>query len=127
MAYHDIELAVADGIAVITLNRPAERNAFSGKMGVELGQAYTHCDADDDIRAVVLTGAGRDFCVGAQAMVGPVPIPIKGLEQVRVTPRTGEKGVPFRLKRVKTGAIADNGKPDAGHGGRRERERHCAR
>jgi len=63
--YTDIEFSVDDGVAVIALNRPAERNAFSGRMGVEIGRAYTHCDLDDDILAVVLTGAGRDFCVGA--------------------------------------------------------------
>lgn len=70
MAQQDIEFAVEDGVAVITLNRPAERNAFSGRMGVELGEAYARCDVDDDVRAVVLTGAGRDFCVGADFSFG---------------------------------------------------------
>jgi enoyl-CoA hydratase/carnithine racemase len=58
-------LEVTDGVAVVTLDRPEHRNAFSGRMGVELGKAYVECDARDDVRAVVLTGAGRDFCVGA--------------------------------------------------------------
>jgi enoyl-CoA hydratase/carnithine racemase len=70
MAQQDIEFAVEDGVAVITLNRPAERNAFSGRMGIELGEAYARCDVDDDVRAVVLTGAGRDFCVGADFSAG---------------------------------------------------------
>jgi enoyl-CoA hydratase/carnithine racemase len=65
VADEDVEFAVRDGVAVVTLNRPAQRNAFSGRMGVEIGRAYARCDADDDVRAVVLTGAGRDFCVGA--------------------------------------------------------------
>ena len=58
-------MKVEDGVALITLNRPDQRNAFSGAMGVELGRAYEACDADDDVRAVVLTGAGGAFCVGA--------------------------------------------------------------
>lgn len=65
MSYTDILFSAADGIATITLNRPAERNAFSGPMGVDLGRAYSECDQNDDIRAVVLTGAGDTFCVGA--------------------------------------------------------------
>jgi enoyl-CoA hydratase/carnithine racemase len=65
MSYRDIRFDVDGGVATITLNRPEQRNAFSGKMGSELGEAYTECDRDDDIRAVVLTGAGSAFCVGA--------------------------------------------------------------
>jgi enoyl-CoA hydratase/carnithine racemase len=65
MTTQDILFSVEDGVAVITLNRPAQRNAFSGAMGSELGAAYVECDRNDDVRAVVLTGAGRDFCVGA--------------------------------------------------------------
>lgn len=59
------KLEITDGVAVVTLDRPEHRNAFSGRMGTELGRAYVECDRRDDVRAVVLTGAGRDFCVGA--------------------------------------------------------------
>jgi len=65
MEYKDIAFAIDDGVATITLNRPENRNAFSGLMGIELAAAYTECDRNDDVRAVVLTGAGKDFCVGA--------------------------------------------------------------
>jgi len=61
----DLRFEVRDGIALVTLDRPAHRNAFSGPMSVALGRAYTACDEDDAVRAVVLTGAGSDFCVGA--------------------------------------------------------------
>jgi enoyl-CoA hydratase/carnithine racemase len=61
----DVSFEVDDGLAVVTLNRPAHRNAFSGAMAHELADAYRRCDADDAIRAVVLTGAGRAFCTGA--------------------------------------------------------------
>ena len=56
---------VADGVAVLTLNRPDKLNAFTGRMGDELGEAYQACDRDDRVRAVVVTGAGRGFCAGA--------------------------------------------------------------
>ena len=54
-----------DGVATITLNRPDRLNAFSGAMGKALAEAYQRCDEDDSVRAVVLTGAGRAFCAGA--------------------------------------------------------------
>jgi enoyl-CoA hydratase/carnithine racemase len=63
----DAVLDVDGPVAVITLNRPQHRNAFSGQMGAEWGAAYRACDADDRIRAVVVTGApaGGAFCAGA--------------------------------------------------------------
>lgn len=70
MAYRDIKFEVDGGVAVITLNRPDARNAFSGPMGQDLGRAYAECDGNDEIRAVVLTGAGSDFCVGADFSSG---------------------------------------------------------
>ncbi len=53
------------GVATLTLDRPAKLNAFSGAMGGALARAYRRCDEDDAVRAVVLTGAGRAFCAGA--------------------------------------------------------------
>jgi enoyl-CoA hydratase/carnithine racemase len=58
-------VTVDGGVAVLTLNRPDRLNVFSGGMGALLSQAYRQCDGDDAIRAVVLTGAGRGFCAGA--------------------------------------------------------------
>jgi len=66
----DLRFAVEDGVARITLDRPQARNAFSGAMGRALGAAYRRCDEDDAIRAVVLTGAGDAFCVGADLSAG---------------------------------------------------------
>ena len=65
MAYQDLRAEFSDGVAVLTLDRPQARNAFSGAMAASLAAAYRECDARDDIRAVVLTGAGSAFCVGA--------------------------------------------------------------
>ena len=65
MSEQDIRFALDAGVATITLHRPERRNAFSGQMGRELGLAYLRCDADDDVRVIVLTGAGSAFCAGA--------------------------------------------------------------
>lgn len=64
-AYQTILVEVADGVALITLNRPEQLNAFTPRMGRELGHAFTGLDAAEDVRAIVVTGAGRAFCAGA--------------------------------------------------------------
>jgi len=66
----DLRFERDEGVAILTLDRPAQLNAFTGAMGRELGEAYRACDADDEIRAVVLTGAGRAFCAGADLGAG---------------------------------------------------------
>ena len=68
MADHDFETilyAVKDGIATITLNRPDRMNAMTGRMIHDLVRAFDLTDADDDVRCVIFTGAGRAFCAGA--------------------------------------------------------------
>lgn len=61
-----IEYSVADGIATITLNRPEKMNAFTTRMMREMVAAFDRIDADDAVRAVIVTGAGdRAFCAGA--------------------------------------------------------------
>lgn len=55
----------ADGVALITLNRPDKLNACSGAMLSQLAELYRRCDEDDAVRAVVVTGSGRAFCTGA--------------------------------------------------------------
>ena len=61
----DLRFEMQDRVAVITLDRPDQRNAFTGAMGDALGRAYERCDADDHVRAVIVTGAGTAFCAGA--------------------------------------------------------------
>src|SRR5260370_3274118 len=61
----DLRFEVLDRVAVIALHRPERRNAFTAAMGDSLGRAYRRCDEDDEIRAVVVTGAGDAFCAGA--------------------------------------------------------------
>ena len=54
----------AEGICRLTLNRPERLNAINVRVGLELLQAFEDCDRDDNIRVVILTGAGRAFCAG---------------------------------------------------------------
>jgi len=56
---------VADGIATLTLNRPEKLNAFTSRMMLDLIAAFDATDADDAVKAVIVTGAGRAFCAGA--------------------------------------------------------------
>lgn len=66
----DVIVSVDGSVAVVVLNRPEQRNAFSGRMGELLGEAYRQCDADDDVRAVVVTGTPPAFCAGADMSPG---------------------------------------------------------
>jgi enoyl-CoA hydratase/carnithine racemase len=61
---------VSEGVATITLNRPEVRNAFGAGMGSALDDAYRRADADDDVRAVVVTGTPPAFCAGADMTTG---------------------------------------------------------
>jgi enoyl-CoA hydratase/carnithine racemase len=70
VAYEQIIYEVADGVATITLNRPEKLNAFTGTMMAEMIAAFDATDADDDVRCVIVTGAGRAFCAGADLSGG---------------------------------------------------------
>ena len=65
MSFEHIRYEVADRIATITLHRPDRLNAFTNRMTAELIEAFDRSDADDEVRAVIVTGAGRAFCAGA--------------------------------------------------------------
>jgi len=65
MTYQEIEYEVSEAIATITLSRPDKMNAYTLVMDGELRDALNTADADDDVRAVIVTGAGSAFCAGA--------------------------------------------------------------
>ena len=70
MSWQTLLYDVADGIATVTLNRPDRLNAVNGTMIRELVDAFGRADVDDGVRAVIVTGAGRAFCAGADLSGG---------------------------------------------------------
>ncbi|HVT65843.1 MAG TPA: crotonase/enoyl-CoA hydratase family protein [Mycobacteriales bacterium] len=68
--FTEIGYDVADGILTITLSRPDAMNAFTAVMAKEMLQAFDAADADDEVRAVIVTGSGRAFCAGADLSAG---------------------------------------------------------
>ena len=70
MAFEQITTELAARVLTITLNRPERLNAWTAQMGEELRAAFDRADADDEVRAVIVTGAGRGFCAGADLESG---------------------------------------------------------
>jgi enoyl-CoA hydratase/carnithine racemase len=70
MHYETIKYEVSENILTITLNRPDKLNAFTGPMMFELIDAFDKADADDEVRAIIVTGAGRAYCAGADLSSG---------------------------------------------------------
>lgn len=68
--YETLLYEIDDRVLTITLNRPDKLNAFNAKMRDELIDALDHADADDDVRAIIFTGAGRGYCAGADLSAG---------------------------------------------------------
>ena len=81
MSYQNILYQVEDHVGVITLNRPDRMNAWTQRMGREIQDALAGAEEDDDVRAVVLTGAGdRAFCAGADLQGGDKTFGAQNLE-----------------------------------------------
>ncbi len=78
--YEQILYSVEDPVAIITLNRPERLNAWTDRMGDELRHAIARAEADQSVVGIVLTGAGRGFCAGAD---------LKGLQAITVGERMG--------------------------------------
>ncbi|GAA5128960.1 enoyl-CoA hydratase-related protein [Haloechinothrix salitolerans] len=70
MNYQEVRYDVDDRICTITLHRPDARNGYTLRMSDELADAFAQADADPDVRVIVLTGSGDDFCVGADLSGG---------------------------------------------------------
>ncbi|HEY3890654.1 MAG TPA: crotonase/enoyl-CoA hydratase family protein [Bradyrhizobium sp.] len=70
MAYETVKYEVAEQILTITLNRPDKLNAFNATMQKEMIDAFDQADRDDNVRAIIVTGAGRGFCAGADLSSG---------------------------------------------------------
>jgi enoyl-CoA hydratase/carnithine racemase len=70
MDFEQITAVLAENVLTITLNRPERLNAWTARMGLELAEAFDRADADDEVRAIIVTGAGRGFCAGADLASG---------------------------------------------------------
>jgi len=80
-SYEDVLYEVRDRVALITLNRPESLNAFTAAMGRGLQQAVAAAVADESVRVIVLTGAGRGFCAGADMKLLQQISPAGGAER----------------------------------------------
>ncbi len=89
MEFEQITTDVADGVLTITLNRPDRLNAWTATMGQELIDAFDGADADDDVRVVIITGAGRGFCAGADLAGGGATFDYRERESEGPIPRDG--------------------------------------
>lgn len=92
MEHTQIIYSVDDGIATITLNRPGQLNAFTNTMMRELIDAFDRVDADDDVRVVIVTGAGRGFCAGADLSGGGDTFKGGGSDEVATVPGVPRDG-----------------------------------
>ena len=96
MPYEQIATDVADRILTITLNRPERLNAWTATMCRELMAAFDEADADDGIGAVIVTGAGRGFCAGADLAGGGETFDWRERAQAGAPPR--DNGGEFTLR-----------------------------
>lgn len=90
--YETIRLDVADGVATLTLHRPDRMNAFTEVMMREMIAAFDETDANDDVRAVIVTGAGRAFCAGADLGAGGATFDYDKRVGGKVDPETTRDG-----------------------------------
>ena len=94
MAFEFVLYDVADRVATITLNRPERLNALNPGLRQELLEAVTDSDTSDDVRVIVVTGAGRGFCSGGD---------VKAMDEANEAGRTGtleDKVAPVRDQAV---------------------------
>jgi enoyl-CoA hydratase/carnithine racemase len=118
MTFQQILYAVEDGVATITLNRPDKLNAFTTTMLEELVAAFDQVDADDSVRAVIVTGAGRGFCAGADLSAGGSTFDYgaRGVDEAAQVKRDGGGLVSLRIFECLKPVIAAVNGPAVGVG-----------
>lgn len=115
MSYEHIAYEASDGILTITLDRPEQLNAFTGTMQNELIDAFDRADADDAVRAIIVTGRGRGFCAGADLSGGPNTF-ARGRDTDISEYRDGGGKVTLRIFELKKPIIAAINGPAVGVG-----------
>jgi enoyl-CoA hydratase/carnithine racemase len=106
MPYETIDYTVTENILTITLNRPDKLNAFNGTMMNELIDAFDSADADDEVRAIIVTGAGRAFCAGADLSAGAKTFDYAAREdrpEKQGTPRSTDGEIDWAHESVRDG------------------------
>ena len=102
----DLEYDVTDHVATITINRPDALNAIRGETFVSLIAAFDRTDADDEVRAVIVTGAGRAFSAGADLSGGSGAFAPQRTEGPKSAPRDGGGIMALRVFASKKPVIA---------------------
>jgi len=98
MEFEQIRTELDDRVLTITLNRPERLNAWTPTMMRELIEAFDRADADDEVRAVVITGAGRGFCAGADLAAGGDTFDYSKRERAGDDPIPRDGGGQFTLR-----------------------------
>ncbi|MGY4473264.1 enoyl-CoA hydratase-related protein [Bradyrhizobium sp. USDA 3364] len=95
MNYEQITCDIGDSLMTVTLNRPDKLNAYTGTMGAEIADAFQRADEDDNVRAVIVTGAGRAFCAGADVSGGAKSFDTSGSHGAGVFASSGQRSGRF--------------------------------
>jgi enoyl-CoA hydratase/carnithine racemase len=114
--FEEIRYDVQDHVLTLTLHRPDRLNAFTGTMARELIEAFDRADADDEVRAVVVTGEGRAFCAGADLGAGGETFDSRDRQANGEVPRDGGGIVTLRIFALTKPVIAAINGPAVGVG-----------
>lgn len=114
--YADIIVEIADGVGTITLNRPDTLNAFANQMRQEIAAAVRELGERDDVRVIVVTGAGRGFSAGADVSYTKELVDSRDEDALRTLVRAG-RDVVIAIRDAPKPVIASVNGPAAGAGG----------
>jgi enoyl-CoA hydratase/carnithine racemase len=116
MEFQEIRYELNGHVLTITLNRPKRLNAFTATMARELIEAFDRADADDEVRAIIVTGEGRAFCAGADLGAGADTFDWRELASEDELPRDSGGTVTLRIFASKKPVIAAINGPAVGIG-----------